>query len=126
MLNTHFNVVDLIEGYNGAREIKIFDSAVELDEYSRRSGKIISESTPAAGPILRAVITRAVDGRLNRPLKVVAKRGGKAGGVRGGYRRGGGPSRATQLEDEDGRKRDTARSVARGRLVQYSLERSQM
>ncbi|TEB06252.1 hypothetical protein FA13DRAFT_1723076 [Coprinellus micaceus] len=31
---THFNLVDLIEGYKGAREIKTFESDVELAEYS--------------------------------------------------------------------------------------------
>ncbi|RXW19643.1 hypothetical protein EST38_g6206 [Candolleomyces aberdarensis] len=60
VFNTHVNLVDLTEGFDGARKIEVFSSEAALSRYTKKTGRYFSSSR-AAGTLLKALLRNIED-----------------------------------------------------------------
>ncbi|KAF8951641.1 hypothetical protein BDZ97DRAFT_1884932 [Flammula alnicola] len=81
VMNTHVNLVDLVDVFESRRQVTIFRSVEELSEYTKDTGKYFPKENAYAGDLLKYLLRQILD-----PSKDFGRR---ATGSGGGRRHGG-------------------------------------
>ena len=63
LLNTHVNLVDLVDPSLNTKQIQKFDDVKGLAKYSRKHGKYFPREEAKAGGVLRVLLRRLSSGK---------------------------------------------------------------
>jgi len=96
VLQTHVNLVDLIDSPTTGNSPALFDSEEQLSEYTKRTGKYFPKESAYAGGVLRFLLRRIENPGISRRRGTSEGRKGRdrsGRGGRGGRSRGRGRGR---------------------------------